>query len=88
MKEAKAINDEIEHRPISSANPVRFCHYNHAHIADSNRWPPGFGHIDFKPIFRVLEETAYEGFLSVECLPKPNADEASERAIKFLRKMT
>jgi sugar phosphate isomerase/epimerase len=34
-----------------------------------------------------LRETGYEGFLSVECLPKPDADEASERAIKFLRKI-
>ncbi len=60
-------------------------YYNHVHIADSNRWPPGFGHIDFKSILQVLRETLFEGFLSVECLPKPDADEASERAIKFLR---
>ena len=62
-------------------------YYEHVHLADSNRWAPGFGHIDFKSILQVLRETQFEGFLSVECLPKPDADEASERAIKFLRKI-
>ena len=27
----------------------------HFHIADSNRWAPGFGHIDFESIFELCE---------------------------------
>jgi sugar phosphate isomerase/epimerase len=77
------IEEPIIEESLRKARP----YYQHVHLADSNRWAPGFGHIDFKSILQVLRETGYEGFLSVECLPKPDADEASERAIKFLRKI-
>jgi len=62
-------------------------YYQHVHLADSNRWAPGFGHIDFKSILHVLREIGYDGFLSVECLPKPNPEEAARGAINFLRKI-
>jgi len=63
-------------------------YYHHVHIADSNRWAPGFGHIDFKSILYVLKEIGYDGFLSLECLPKPDPDEAARGGIDFLKKMT
>ncbi len=63
-------------------------YYQHVHLADSNRWAPGFGHIDFKSILYVLEEIGYDGFLSLECFPKPNPDEAARGGIDFLKKIT
>ena len=69
-----------------SLRKARF-YYQHVHLADSNRWAPGFGHIDFKSILHVLREIGYDGFLSVECLPKPNPEEAARGAINFLRKI-
>jgi sugar phosphate isomerase/epimerase len=59
----------------------------HFHVADSNRWHPGAGHIDFGRILDELEKTGYEGFVSGEFLPLPDADTAAERAIAHLRAM-
>ena len=59
--------------------------YQHLHLADSNRWAPGYGHIDFRSVLEVLEEMAYDQFLSMEILPKPNPEDAARRAVEFLR---
>jgi len=56
----------------------------HVHLADSNRWPPGFGHMDFKSIIHDLREIEYAGFLSLECLPKPDAATALESGIRYI----
>ncbi len=56
----------------------------HFHIADSNRWAPGFGHIDFGSIFRALRDTNYQGFVSAEILQKPNFLEAAKQTINYL----
>ena len=50
----------------------------HFHVADSNRWYPGAGHLDFKLIVDVLNEIDYTGYLSAEILPLPNPDTCAE----------
>ena len=57
----------------------------HFHVADSNRWYPGAGHIDFGTILRALEEIEYSGFVSAEILPLPDSDMAAKHAIEYLR---
>jgi len=57
----------------------------HFHVADSNRWYPGAGHLDFGRILEVLRGTGYEGFVSGEFMPLPDADLAAERGIAHLR---
>ena len=57
----------------------------HFHVADSNRWYPGAGHIDFRSILSTLATTGYDGFISGEFMPLPDADTAAERAITHLR---
>jgi sugar phosphate isomerase/epimerase len=57
----------------------------HVHLADSNRWAPGGGHIDFGPILRALRAGGYDGFLSGEFLPLPDDDTAAARNIAYLR---
>jgi sugar phosphate isomerase/epimerase len=49
----------------------------HFHVADSNRWYPGAGHLDFKSILDALQSTGYQGYISGEYLPKPDADQAA-----------
>ena len=56
----------------------------HMHLADSNRWAPGMGHLDFKSILSTLRETGYPGYLGLECLPMPNAQNAAEHALHYL----
>jgi sugar phosphate isomerase/epimerase len=57
----------------------------HFHVADSNRWYPGAGHVDFDHLLAVLGEIGYTGYVSGEFMPLPDADTAAERAIAHLR---
>ncbi len=57
----------------------------HFHVADSNRWYPGAGHLDFRSILDALFSTDYQGYVSGEFMPLPDADTAAESAIKYLR---
>ena len=59
----------------------------HIHLSDSNRWAPGLGHLNFHPILSTLREIGYQGFLGLECLPKPDAQKAAEHAFQYLEAM-
>ena len=57
----------------------------HFHVADSNRWPPGAGHLDFRSILSTLREAGYDGYVSGEFMPVPDADTGAQQAIEHLR---
>jgi sugar phosphate isomerase/epimerase len=57
----------------------------HFHVADSNRWYPGAGHIDFGEIMDTLNDIDYSGFVSAEILPLPDPDTAAEKTIENMR---
>jgi len=57
----------------------------HFHIADSNRWFPGAGHINFMEIFELLDKVKYDGFISAEILPLPDADTAASKTIEYCK---
>ncbi|MBU0506927.1 sugar phosphate isomerase/epimerase, partial [bacterium] len=59
----------------------------HVHLADSNRWAPGQGHIDFPSIIATLKKIGYNGFLSAEILPKPTPEEAAKYTIGYMNKL-
>lgn len=59
----------------------------HFHVADSNRWHPGAGHLDFRAILDTLFETGYDGFVSGEFMPVPDADTGAKKAIEYLRSL-
>ncbi|MFQ6672056.1 MAG: TIM barrel protein, partial [Candidatus Tectimicrobiota bacterium] len=56
----------------------------HVHVADSNRWHPGAGHIDFAQIVATLREVGYDGYLSAEILPLPDPHTCARKTIEFL----
>jgi sugar phosphate isomerase/epimerase len=60
----------------------------HFHVADSNRWHPGAGHLDFASILAVLRETGYNGYVSGEFMPVPDANTGAQRGIEYLRTVT
>lgn len=57
----------------------------HVHIADSNRYYPGSGHLDFNSIFATLRDMGYQGYVSAELLPLPDPDTAGQKTIEFLQ---
>ncbi len=57
------------------------------HFADSNRWAPGEGHLDFPGVIHTLNEIGYGGFATLEILPYPDPDTAASRGIQYLRKL-
>jgi sugar phosphate isomerase/epimerase len=57
----------------------------HFHVADSNRWYPGAGHLDFASILDTLFKTGYDGFVSGEFMAKPDAETSAKRAIDYLQ---
>lgn len=57
----------------------------YVHLADSNRWAPGQGHLNFSQIIDTLKSIGYDGYLTVEILPRPNPNTAAKMAIDYLR---
>jgi sugar phosphate isomerase/epimerase len=58
----------------------------HVHIADSHRRYPGSGHLDFDSIFATLKDMGYQGYVSAELFPLPDADTAAVKTIEFLKR--
>lgn len=59
----------------------------HIHFADSNRWAPGYGHLDFYKIVKTLKKIGYQGYVSAEILPLPEQDSAAEMTIETLKRL-
>ncbi len=59
----------------------------HFHVADSNRWYPGAGHLKFKKIIETLDTISYTGFISAEILPLPEPDIAAQKTIENIREL-
>ena len=57
----------------------------HFHVADSNRWYPGAGHLDFAGILSSLQSNGYAGFVSGEFMPLPDPHTAARKNIAHLR---
>jgi sugar phosphate isomerase/epimerase len=75
------IEEPSIHRSIETCGDRIF----HFHVADSNRWYPGAGHLDFSTILKTLLDTGYSGFVSGEFMPDPEASVSASRAIAHLR---
>jgi sugar phosphate isomerase/epimerase len=80
------------HMNIEEANieaSIRMCGERifHFHVADSNRWYPGAGHLDFTALLNTLFSTGYSGWVSGEFMPLPDAETAALHSITTLRKI-
>lgn len=58
----------------------------HVHIADSNRHAPGWGHLDFDAIMAALRAVGYDGYVSGEMLPWPDADWPARQTGDFMQR--
>lgn len=76
-----------ESTPIPQIIKESWPHFLHFHANDKNLKGPGFGDVDFKPIFAALKEVGYQRYVSVEVF---NFDEGPEaiatRSIEYMKK--
>jgi len=73
---------------ISIPNLIRE-HYPrmvHFHANDPNKLGPGFGELDFLPIFEALGEVDYQGWVSVEVFDySPGIERLAQESIDYMR---
>ncbi|MGI6034596.1 MAG: 5-keto-L-gluconate epimerase [Limnochordia bacterium] len=74
---------------VDLAQTIRDCrHYLfHIHLADSNRWPPGYGHLDFKSVLKALKDIQYGRYMAIESLPKPDPQEGARRGREHIQEL-
>lgn len=82
--DVKAMSSEP--RPVGDTIRRHRQHLKHFHANDPNLRGPGFGDVDFKPIFAALAEVGYDGWVSVEVFDyTPDADTIARESIRYMR---
>jgi sugar phosphate isomerase/epimerase len=82
--DVKAMSSE----PAAVADTIRANreYFHHFHANDPNKRGPGFGDVDFKPIFRSLADVGYAGWVSVEVFDyTPDPDTIARESIRYMR---
>ena len=76
----------IEERSIETTISNSLSRLLHFHIADSNRWPPGNGHLTIDAFLIQLNDSGYDGWVSAEALPKPSSIDAVKQTADYLKR--
>jgi sugar phosphate isomerase/epimerase len=59
----------------------------HFHVNDPNLRGPGFGDVDFVPIFEAIEDAAYDRWISLEVFDyKPDPETIATKSIEYMKK--
>jgi sugar phosphate isomerase/epimerase len=81
---------DTHHMNIQDYDPIASIHYagqtiKYVHFAEINRMYPGAGRMDFPAIMNALQDVGYQGYISMECIPIPDAYTASKKSIDYLK---
>jgi len=75
-----------EKGPIPAVIAASAAHLEHFHANDANLRGPGFGAVDFGPIFASLGAIGYDGWVSVEVFDyAPGPERAARESIAYMR---
>jgi sugar phosphate isomerase/epimerase len=73
---ADTFHMNIEEGDIPGSLKAAGALVGHVHLADTNREAPGHGHLDIAGVLGALDDIGYQGYLSFEVLPLPDAQRA------------
>ena len=77
-----------EQLPIPEIIRASARHLEHFHANDTNLQGPGFGAVDFAPIFAALDEIRYAGWMSVEVFDyAPGPERLARDSIDYMRRI-
>jgi 5-keto-L-gluconate epimerase len=82
---ADTFHMNIEERDIGASMRQAGDRLGHVHLADTNRQAPGHGHLDVGSVLGTLAGCGYQGFLSFEVFPIPDAATAAADAVRTVR---
>lgn len=86
LLDVKAMSSEPT--PIPEIIRARAKHIEHFHANDANLQGPGFGAVDFVPIFNALEEIRYGGWVSVEVFDyAPGVERLAKESIDYMHRV-
>ncbi len=75
----------IEEKDILESLNLSKDKISYVHFADSNRYAPGYGHLNFPSIIKTLEDINYDDYITLEILPKPDPEMAASKGIQYLK---
>jgi sugar phosphate isomerase/epimerase len=78
----------IEEVDLGRAIEANREYLSYVHLADSNRFEPGAGHLDFRPGLAALKRSGYDGWLTLECrIMGPDKPKALVESAKLIRRL-
>ena len=84
LLDTKAMTDEVEGRPATIRKHAKYL--KHYHANDANLEGPGFGDVDFAPIFQALRDINFTGYASVEVFKfEPGPETIATKSLEYMR---
>jgi sugar phosphate isomerase/epimerase len=75
-----------EPTPVTDLIRKYGAHAGHFHVNDSNLRGPGFGDVDFVPIFEAIADAGYDRWLSLEVFDyKPDPETIAQKSMDYMK---
>lgn len=85
LLDTKAMTEEPDGRPATIRKHARYLAHYHAN--DANLEGPGFGDVDFAPIFQALKDIGYRDYVSVEVFKfDPGPEAIASQSLQYMKR--